>query len=275
MSFELNRRLVARRPALDTDATIDAVTAGIINGAFETVCFEVATHLGRAASSAIINQSNERNASIIDANGRLAAVSVGIPQLLFVSPLAVRWGLENFAQDDWGPGDVFVGNDPDYGGGHLPDYTVYAPAVRRRRQAGLIQALQAHQGDTGGKDPGGFSVDSTRYLWRGPRHSRAETGAPRPAAARRDRPADSQQPLSLLCRRYRGHDQRRAGRRQVAAGTGRALRRGHGKGRGELQHRPDQRAFPPGGGAVAGRRLSRRMSGSTRTPRAIPMYTCR
>lgn len=29
---------------------------------------------------------------------------------------------------DWGPGDAFVGNDPDYGGGHLPDYLVYAPA---------------------------------------------------------------------------------------------------------------------------------------------------
>lgn len=160
MSFELNRRLVARRPALDTRASIDAVTSSIINGAFETICFEAATHLGRAASSAIINQSNERNASIIDANGRLAAVSVGIPQLLFVSPLAVRWGLENFTQDEWGPGDVFVGNDPDYGGGHLPDYTVYAPLFDAQGELVLIQALQAHQGDTGGKDPGGFSVDS-------------------------------------------------------------------------------------------------------------------
>lgn len=167
MSFELNRRLVAKRLPLDTRATVDSVTASIINGAFETVCFEVATHLGRAASSAIINQSNERNASIIDANGRLAGISVGIPQLLFVSPLAVRWGLENYAQDDWGPGDVFVGNDPDYGGGHLPDYTVYAPLFDERGELVLIQALQAHQGDTGGKDPGGFSVDSTDIFGEG------------------------------------------------------------------------------------------------------------
>ena len=167
MSFELNRKLVARRPPLDTGATIDAVSASIINGAFETVCYEVATHLGRAASSAIINQSNERNASIIDAHGRLAGISVGIPQLLFISPLAVRWGLENFAADDWGPGDVFVGNDPDYGGGHLPDYTVYAPLFDHDGKLVLIQALQAHQGDTGGKDPGGFSVDSTEIFSEG------------------------------------------------------------------------------------------------------------
>jgi N-methylhydantoinase B len=153
--------LVRPRQALETSAEIDSVTAGIIRGAFETICFETATHLGRAASSAIINQSNERNASIMDGHGRLAGLSVGIPQLLFISPLAVRWGLEHFEIDDWGPGDVFVGNDPDHGGGHLPDYNVYAPCFDADGKLLAIQALQAHQGDTGGKDPGGFSVDAT------------------------------------------------------------------------------------------------------------------
>ncbi|MEE2702838.1 MAG: hydantoinase B/oxoprolinase family protein [Myxococcota bacterium] len=160
MSQEINQRLAARRPGLDTRAEIDAVTAGIIRGSFETVCFEMATHLGRAASSAIINMSIELNASIMDANGRLAGLSVGIPQLLFISPMAVRWGLEFQEQDDWGPGDLFVGNDPDHGGGHLPDYTVYAPVYTPEGRLLLIAALQAHQGDTGGKDPGGFSPDS-------------------------------------------------------------------------------------------------------------------
>jgi N-methylhydantoinase B len=160
MSFDLNRRLAARRPALETSAAVDPVTAGIIRGGFETICYEVATHLGRSASSAIINQSNERNASILDAGGRLAGVSVGIPQLLFISPMSVRYGLENREADDWGPGDVYVGNDPDHGGGHLPDYNVYAPVYDENGELLAIQALQAHQGDTGGKDPGGFSVDA-------------------------------------------------------------------------------------------------------------------
>jgi N-methylhydantoinase B len=161
MSYEVNRRLVARRPPLlTTGATIDSVSAGIIRGAFETICYEVATHLGRSASSAIINQSNERNASIMDATGRLAGISVGIPQLLFISPLAVRYGLETQQEDDWGPGDIFVGNDPDHGGGHLPDYNVYAPVYTDDGELVMIQALQAHQGDTGGKDAGGFSIDA-------------------------------------------------------------------------------------------------------------------
>jgi N-methylhydantoinase B len=167
LSFEVNRRLAARRPPLATSADIDPVTAGIIRGAFETICYEVATHLGRSASSAIINQSNERNGSIIDAHGRLAGISVGIPQLLFISPMAVRYGLENQDADEWSPGDVFVGNDPDHGGGHLPDYTVYCPAFDDAGEIVAIQALQAHQGDTGGKDAGGFSVDAREIFEEG------------------------------------------------------------------------------------------------------------
>jgi N-methylhydantoinase B len=167
MTFELNKKLAARRDPLPTKATVDPVTANIIRGAFETVCFEAATHLGRSASSAIINQSNERNGSVIDSHGRLAAVSIGTPQLLFISPLLVRYGLTFFKEDDWGPGDVFVGNDPDFGGGHLPDYNVYAPVFDDNGELVLIQALQAHQGDTGGKDPGGFTLEATDIFTEG------------------------------------------------------------------------------------------------------------
>ena len=96
MSFELNRRLAARRAPLTTSVTVDAVTANIIRGGLETICFEAATHLGRAASSAIINQSNERNGSIVDAHGRLAAGAIGTPHLTFITQLTVRYGLEYF-----------------------------------------------------------------------------------------------------------------------------------------------------------------------------------
>jgi N-methylhydantoinase B len=167
MSFELNRKLSAKRPPLLTAASVDPTTASIIRGAMESACFEACTHLGRAASSAIINQSNERNASVIDAHGRLSATSIGTPHLTFVSQLPIRYGLLMYEEFDWGPGDVFVGNDPDYGGGHLPDYLVYAPVYDDRGQLILVQVLQAHQGDTGGKDPGGFTLEATDIFTEG------------------------------------------------------------------------------------------------------------
>jgi N-methylhydantoinase B len=167
MSFELNKKLAAKREPLKTTAKVDPVTAAIIRGGFETVCYEAATFLGRAATSPIINQSNERNGSILDAHGRLAGVSIGTPHLVFVSQLAVRYGLMNYEEFDWGPGDVFLGNDPDYGGGHLPDYNVYAPVFDDQGELILVQALQAHQGDTGGKDPGGFTLEATDIFTEG------------------------------------------------------------------------------------------------------------
>jgi len=167
MSFELNRKLAARREPLPASVAVDPVTADIIRGSLETICFEAATHLGRAASSAIINQSNERNGSIVDAHGRLAAGAIGTPHLTFVTQLTVRYGLEHRHDYDWGPGDVFLGNDPDHGGGHLPDYNVYAPVFDEQGELILIQCLQAHQGDTGGKDPGGFTLEATDIFTEG------------------------------------------------------------------------------------------------------------
>jgi N-methylhydantoinase B len=167
MSYELNRKLAARCDPLPTTAKIDSVTADIIRGAFETVCFESCTHLGRAASSPIINQSNERNSSIVDANGRLAMGAIGTPHLTFVNQMEVRWGLMNLERYDWGPGDVFLGNDPDHGGGHLPDYCVYGPVYSDDGELICIQTLQAHQGDTGGKDPGGFTLEATDIFTEG------------------------------------------------------------------------------------------------------------
>ncbi len=167
MSFALNKRLAAKREPLVTGVTVDPVTANIIRGGMETICFEAATHLGRAASSAIINQSNERNGCIVDAQGRLAAGAIGTPHLTFVSQMTVRYGLELVGEYDWGPGDVLLGNDPDHGGGHLPDYNVYAPVFDDAGELIMIQCLQAHQGDTGGKDPGGFTLEATDIFTEG------------------------------------------------------------------------------------------------------------
>ena len=83
--------------------------------------------MSRTATTPILNQSNERNATILDAQGRLAALSVGIPQFMLTSTLPVRFALEFLGVDEFREGDVFVANDPYHGGGHLPDYNVFAP----------------------------------------------------------------------------------------------------------------------------------------------------
>ena len=76
----------------DAGPAVDAVTAEVIRSAMETVCFEMATFVSRTATTPILNQSNERNATILDWQGRLAALSVGIPQFMLSAtlPIALR-----------------------------------------------------------------------------------------------------------------------------------------------------------------------------------------
>src|SRR6516225_1975451 len=158
-------QLAGRRDRLAADRTVDPVTAEVVRSCMETVCFEMATYVSRTATTPILNQSNERNATILDAQGRLAALSVGIPQFMLTSTLPVRFALEYLGIDEFRPGDVFVGNDPYHGGGHLPDYNVFAPAFvgpgepgDPRRRMVLVASIQCHHGDTGGAVPGGYNV---------------------------------------------------------------------------------------------------------------------
>src|SRR5277367_4007762 len=148
---------------------IDLVTAEVIRSAMETVCFEMATYVSRTATTPILNQSNERNATILDAEGRLAALSVGIPQFMLSSTLPVRFAIDFFGEE-LKPGDVIVAHDPYHGGGHLPDFNVFAPVFADTGELLLIPSIQCHHGDTGGAMAGGYNVfakdiwsEGTRY----------------------------------------------------------------------------------------------------------------
>src|SRR5450756_2735087 len=145
-------RRSSRAPAAcsvaEARTTVDSVTAEVVRSMLETICFEMATFVSRTATTPILNQSNERNATILDARGRLAALSVGIPQFMLTSTLPVRFALEFLGIDEFREGDVFVANDPYHGGGHLPDYNVFAPVFaddgHGTRHMVLIASIQCH-----------------------------------------------------------------------------------------------------------------------------------
>ena len=106
---------------------IDPVTAEVIRSAMETVCFEMATYVSRTATTPILNQSNERNATILDWHGRLGR-AVGRHPAVHAVVARCRCGSRSSSSATSShPGDVIVANDPYHGGGHLPDFNVFAP----------------------------------------------------------------------------------------------------------------------------------------------------
>src|ERR1700730_3927683 len=142
--------MVASMVTRSTTESVDAVTAEVIRAAMETVCFEMATFVSRTATTPILNQSNERNATIHDWQGRLAALSVGIPQFMLSATLPIEFALE-FLGDELYPGDVLVANDPYHGGGHLPDFNVFAP-VFAGDELVLVASIPCPKRETGATD---------------------------------------------------------------------------------------------------------------------------
>ena len=82
------------KPRAKKAASVDPITAEVIRGALETIAFEMAIHVSRTATTPILNQSNERNATIMDWKGRLAALAVGIPQFMLSSMGPVQFGIK-------------------------------------------------------------------------------------------------------------------------------------------------------------------------------------
>lgn len=137
----------------------DPITAQVIRGALETIAFEMAVHVSRTATTPILNQSNERNATIMDWKGRLAALSVGIPQFMLSSMGPVQFAIDFFGPKGFKDGDVVGCNDPYHGGGHLPDWSIFAP-VFYKGELVLFASIQCHHADTAGQTPGGYPADA-------------------------------------------------------------------------------------------------------------------
>ena len=226
----------------------------------------MAEYVSRTATTPILNQSNERNATILDAKGRLAALSVGIPQFMLTSTLPVRFALDFLGVDEFREGDVFVANDPYHGGGHLPDYNVFAPVFGTRRDGErrmvLIASIQCHHGDTGGAVPGGYNVTAAD-IW--------GEGARWPVVKVIDRGVERRDVLYALQANNRlpttsatsGPRWARPSWPPSALGHDRALRRGHGRGVGRLHDRLRRRP-------ASARRWRR---GPTARTRATPTST--
>ena len=151
----------AKKPAPRKAAKpkVDPITAEVIRGALETIAFEMAIHVSRTATTPILNQSNERNATIMDWKGRLAALAVGIPQFMLSSMGPVQFGIEFFGAEGFQDGDVVACNDPYHGGGHLPDWSIFSP-VFHDGELVLFASIQCHHADTAGQTPGGYPADA-------------------------------------------------------------------------------------------------------------------
>ena len=107
----------------------DAITLEIIQNSLQAIADEMFAALRKTAMSAIIYEVLDAGTGITDAKGNLASSGAGIPGFVGVLDKAVKRILQiHDKPGDIEPGDVFITNDPYYGGvTHLNDSVLLMP----------------------------------------------------------------------------------------------------------------------------------------------------
>lgn len=151
-----------------TTASHDPITLEIIQNSLQATADEMFAAMRKTAMSSIIYEVLDMGTGITDAQGRLASSGAGIPGFIGVLDKSVKVLLEKFSKPgDIQPGDVFITNDPYYGGvTHLNDLVVCMPVFAGDRLIAWTANI-AHNSDVGGKSPGSLSADATEIFQEG------------------------------------------------------------------------------------------------------------
>jgi N-methylhydantoinase B len=143
----------------------DPIAFEVAKNALISLADELAITVIRTAHSQTVRDSMDFSTAICDAGGRVIAQGCGIPLHLGAIPVAMDAVLARYGSE-MHPGDVFVLNDPDEGGMHLPDAFMIKPVFRGAELIGY-SAVVAHHQDIGGRAAGGNAVDSTEIFQEG------------------------------------------------------------------------------------------------------------
>ncbi len=145
----------------------DPITLEIIQESLQSISDEMFAAYRKTAMSAIIYEVLDMGTGITDAHGNLASSGAGIPAFVGVLDKAVKRTIEVNRLENVRPGDVFVTNDPFYGGvTHLNDVVLTLPVFAQGQLIAWTASI-AHFNDVGGLVPGSISNDATQIFQEG------------------------------------------------------------------------------------------------------------
>ncbi|WP_458084936.1 hydantoinase B/oxoprolinase family protein [Streptomyces malaysiensis] len=144
----------------------DAATFEVHRNAVTGLADEMAITILRTAHSQIVASSMDFSAALCDASGRVIAQANTCPVHLGSIPEAMNAVLESFG-DSVRPGDVYLLNDPDLGGMHLPDIFAIAPVFTSGQELIGYSVTVVNHVDVGGWAAGSMAVQSTSIFAEG------------------------------------------------------------------------------------------------------------
>ena len=148
----------------DEDAP-DPITLAVIEHRLESIAIEMMEVMHRTAMSQLINSSRDFSTALLGADAQLVAQGEGSPVHTCALSPAVE-AVCDFFGDDIAEGDIFVLNDPYFGGSHLPDITFVMP-VYHDGKLRYFAVNRTHHVDIGGGTHGGYNPAATEIYQEG------------------------------------------------------------------------------------------------------------
>jgi len=146
---------------------VDPFTISVIQSSLIAAADEMFAVLKKTAMSPIIHEVLDVGTGITDGEGALVSSGAGIPTFVSILDKAVRRILRLNPPETINPGDIFVTNDPYFGGvTHLNDVAIAQPVFAGDRPVAWTASI-AHWSDVGGKTPGSMAVDVTEIFQEG------------------------------------------------------------------------------------------------------------
>ena len=147
------------------DASGDPITLAVIEHRLESIALEMTEVMLRTSMSQILNSSRDFSTAILDADCQLVAQGEGIPVHISALPVAGT-AVRDYFGNDISEGDLFILNDPYFGGSHLPDITIIQP-VFHQGELLFYGVNRAHHSDVGGGTHGGYNPAASEIFHEG------------------------------------------------------------------------------------------------------------
>jgi N-methylhydantoinase B len=140
----------------DDSRSANPATFEIIKNSLFKIAEEMRVVLAKTAFSPLLKSAGDYSCGVFDVQGQMVAQGPDLPIHLGSMPDAVHAVVAAFAADVH-DGDVFIHNDPYFGGSHLPDVNVVRPAFFDGQLIGYA-CLRAHWPDVGSATPGSYGA---------------------------------------------------------------------------------------------------------------------
>jgi N-methylhydantoinase B len=137
----------------------DPATFEVVKNSLYAAAEEMKVVLAKTAYSPILKTAGDYSCGVFDTEGNMVAQGPDLPIHLGSMPDAVKAVIQAVAEtsDEFQPGDIFIHNDPYFGGSHLPDVNVVSPAFHGDLLLGFA-CVRAHWPDIGSATPGSYGA---------------------------------------------------------------------------------------------------------------------